>query len=186
MARFYNRHRRPTPVFRPGEKVYLDGSDIKTTRPSQKLSHRRLGPYEVVKAVGTHAYQLKLPRSLSQLHPVFPVIKLTPAPPDLIAGRCPKPPPPPVLVEGEQEWEVEEVMDSRLFRGKLQYLVRWKGYGIEEASWEPRTNVHAPQLTAKFHKEHPGAPRHIRRIYFEALPVRATSTDPPKITLRLW
>ncbi|HEV7736862.1 MAG TPA: hypothetical protein VGO47_05740, partial [Chlamydiales bacterium] len=169
MARYYNRRRQPAPIFEPGDKVYLEAEDIRTSRPSRKLSHRRLGPYEIVKAVGRHAYQLKLPKTMKQLHPVFPVIKLTTALDDPIPGRRPKPPPPPVLVEGEQEWEVEEVLDSRMFRGQLEYLIRWKGFGIEESSWEPRTNVHAPQLVAKFQQEHPGAPRYIRRATFESL-----------------
>ena len=100
------------------------------------------------------------------LHPVFPVVKLTLAPEDPIPGRHPKPPPPPVIVDGEQEWEVEEILNSRQFRNRFEYLVKWKGYGIEEASWEPRENIHAPRLVTKFHQEHPGAPRHIRRVHF--------------------
>ena len=47
MARYYNQHRSPTPVFNPGDKVFLDASDIHTTRPSRKLSDRCLGPYPV-------------------------------------------------------------------------------------------------------------------------------------------
>jgi transposase InsO family protein len=172
MAHYYNRKRRPTPTFKPGERVYLEADDIRTTRPSQKLSHRRLGPFEIVKAVGTHPYRLKLPRTMNKVHPVFPVIKLTLAVPDPIEGRRPKPPPPPVVVDGEMEWEVEEILDSRMFRNRLQYLVKWRGYGREEASWEPRTNVHAPQLVTKFHQEHPGAPRHICRTAFNELSFR--------------
>jgi hypothetical protein len=175
MKRYYDRKRQPAPVFQPGEKVFLEASDIKTSRPSHKLAHRRLGPYEVVKAVGSHAYRLKLPRSMSRLHPVFPVVKLTAAPPDPIPGRRAQPPPPPILVDSEPEYEVEEILDSRMFRGRLEYLVKWKGYGAEEASWEARTHVHAPQLVTRFHREHPGAPRYIRRIYFQTLPFRPRS-----------
>jgi hypothetical protein len=170
MKRYYDRGRQPTPIFKAGDRVYLDASDIRTTRPSQKLSHRRLGPYEVLRPVGSHAYRLKLPRAMQRLHPVFPVVKLTHAQEDPIVGRRPKPPPPPVLVEGEEEWEVEELLDSRMFRGRLEYLVKWKGYGREEASWEPRNHVHAPQLVAQFYRIHPGAPRHIRRIHFYNIP----------------
>jgi len=45
MAQYYNQRRSPTPVFKPGDWVYLDASDIKTTCPSPKLSHCRLGPF---------------------------------------------------------------------------------------------------------------------------------------------
>ena len=84
MARYYNQRHDPAPVFEVGDKVYLDASDIKTTRPSKKLSHRYLGPFPIVRLVGSHAYRLCLPRSMSQLHPVFHVVKLLPVPDDLI------------------------------------------------------------------------------------------------------
>jgi hypothetical protein len=51
MARYYNQRRLPTPTYKPGDRVYLDTSDISTTRPSWKLSHRRLGPYPVERQV---------------------------------------------------------------------------------------------------------------------------------------
>ena len=77
MAKYYDRRRTPAPEYQPGDKVFLDASDIHTTRPSRKLSHRRLGPFPVVKKVGNGAYRLHLPPSMSQLHPVFNVVKLT-------------------------------------------------------------------------------------------------------------
>src|SRR6202522_3595950 len=123
MARYYDRKRTPAPEYQPGDKVYLDASDIQTTRPSKKLSHHRLGPFEIVKKVGKGAYRLKLPRSMSRLHPVFNVVKLTAAPPDPIVGRHPKPPPPPEIVNEEEEWIVEEILDSKVINRKLRYLV---------------------------------------------------------------
>src|SRR5271156_3321053 len=89
MARYYDRNRTRAPDYQPGDKVYLDASDIKTTRPSKKLSHRRLGPFEVVRKVGNGAYRLRLPPSMSRLHPVFNVVKLMPAPSDPIPGHHP-------------------------------------------------------------------------------------------------
>jgi len=61
MARYYNQRRLPTPTYQLGDKVYLDASDISTTRPSWKLSHRQLGPYVIDKQVSRNAYRLKLP-----------------------------------------------------------------------------------------------------------------------------
>ena len=58
MAKYYNWKRTLAPDFQPGDKVYLDASDIQTTKPSKKLSHRRLGPFPIVKKVGNGAYQL--------------------------------------------------------------------------------------------------------------------------------
>jgi len=61
MKRYYNRCRTSAPVFNPGDKVFLDASDIRTMRPLQKLSHRRLGPFVVERRIRPMAYRLKLP-----------------------------------------------------------------------------------------------------------------------------
>jgi hypothetical protein len=174
MSRYYNRRREPAPEYAPGDKVYLDGSDIRTSRPSKKLAHRFLGPYVVERRVGAYAYRLRLPPSMSRLHPVFPVVKLLAAPPDPISGRRSRPPPDPVLVDGEEEYEVEVVINSRMFRGRLQYLVQWKGYSYEHNSWEDATDVHSPELVTEFYSTHPGAPRQIRRAHFDYISFQST------------
>ena len=158
MARYYNRRRSPTPVYQPGDKVYLDASDIQTTRPSKKLAHRRLGPYLVERRVGLNAYHLCLPVSLQRLHPVFNVVKLTPAPPDPIPGWKSAPPPPPELIDGEEHYEVETILNSCMFWRKLQYLIKWEGYGTEHNSWEYKEDISADELIADFHRQNPGAP----------------------------
>ena len=65
MAKYYNQKRIPAPDYQPGDKVYLDASDIQMTRPSWKLSHQRLGPFPIVSKVGNSAYCLQLPPSMS-------------------------------------------------------------------------------------------------------------------------
>jgi len=56
MTRYYNRRRSLAPIFKPGDRVYLDTSDIKTTCPSPKLSYHKLGPFEIERQVGPLAY----------------------------------------------------------------------------------------------------------------------------------
>src|SRR6202171_4747460 len=68
MVRYYNQCRTPAPRFTVGQKVFLDAMDIHTTRPTKKFAHHFLGPYPVVCPVGSHAYHLKLPPSMSQIH----------------------------------------------------------------------------------------------------------------------
>ena len=103
IKRYYDRRRTPAPVFNPGNKVFLNASDIRTTRPSQKLSHRRLGPFVVERRIRPMAYHLKLPYRMKQLHPVFNVVKLTLAPDDPITGRKTEDHPPPIVINGEVE-----------------------------------------------------------------------------------
>jgi hypothetical protein len=109
-AMYYNRRREPAPVFTQGDRVWLDGSDIATNRPSSKLSHRHLGPFVVDKCVSRGAYRLILPPHFRCLHPVFLVVKLSLAHPDPILGRQPALPPPPTLVDGEKEYKVETIL----------------------------------------------------------------------------
>ena len=86
MALYYNWKRTPALEFKAGDMVFLDASDFQTTRPSHKLSHQRLGPFPIDSQVGNGAYQLCLPPSMSRLHPIFNVVKLSLAPPDPIPG----------------------------------------------------------------------------------------------------
>jgi len=161
MKRYYDHRRTLALVFKPGDKVFLDASDICTMCPSQKLSHRRLGPFVVERQIGPMAYHLRLPHGMKQLHPVFNVVKLTLAPDDLITGRKMEDHPPPIVIDREVEWEVEEILDSHWHQRRFQYLIKWKEYGHEHNSWESASEVSAPELTVEFHYKHPGAPRHV-------------------------
>jgi hypothetical protein len=96
---------------------------------------------------------------MKHLHPVF---KLTLAPPDPIPGRHVPPPPPQELIDGEEEYIVKKILDSRMFRQHLQYLVKWDGYSAEGNTWEYSENVeNAPEKVADFHAQNPAAPHHI-------------------------
>ena len=77
MTLYYNQKHTPAPELKAGDMVFLDASDIQTARPSRKLSHCRLGPFPIDGQVGNGTYRLRLPPSMSRLHPVFNVVKLS-------------------------------------------------------------------------------------------------------------
>ena len=106
---------------------------------------------------------------MKRIHPVFNMVKLTPALEDPIAGRHAPSQPLLEIVDGEEEWVVEEILDSKLINRKLHYLVKWKDFGVKHNSWEPWNNVHTPELVLEFYHRHPGAPRHIRAVNFPSL-----------------
>ena len=98
---------------------------------------------------------------MSRLHPVFNTVKLTLALEDPVPGQHPHPPPLPEIVNGEEEWIVEAILDSRVINQKLRYLVKWEGFGVKHNSWEPWDGVHAPDLVTDFHQTNPRAPHQI-------------------------
>ena len=99
-----NRRRRPASNFVPGEEVWLLRRNIKTTRPSSKLDVRRLGPFAIIRQVGTSAFHLDLPKSM-HIHPLFHVSLLEPHVPNTFPSRVVATPPP-LHVDGLPEFEV--------------------------------------------------------------------------------
>ena len=125
-----NRHRTPAPKYLTGDKVWLSTANIKTQRPSKKLDYKQIGPFEILGKIGPTSYKLKLPDSI-RIYPVFhfSLFKLHTDDPlrnQIINLFLP------VIVKGEQEWEVEEIINSRYHYGRLQYKAKWVGYNIND------------------------------------------------------
>ncbi len=128
----------------------------------KKLNYKWLGPYVIDQVISRSAYRLKLPSSFGQIHPVFSVTLLRPYKADPVTEfqQHHPPPPPPAIHDGIEEYKVERILDSQLFRGRIEYLVCWKGYGVEEDEWCPSQDVRGvKQLVDTFHRAHPEAPR---------------------------
>jgi len=121
-----NQRRVPAPSFQVSDKVWLNAKNIRTRRPSRKLDNKRHGPYKVKGKIGTHAYRLDLP-NMKKIHNVFYVSLFDLAANNLLEWQI-IPPPPPVEVKGAEEWQVQEVLDSKFVRNRLRYLVKWEGY----------------------------------------------------------
>jgi hypothetical protein len=110
---------RDTPRWNVGDKVWLNSRQIATTRPKPKLDHQWLGPFPIIGKVFNSTYRLSLPESMQKVHPVIYVLVLQKHTADSIEGRRHKPPDP-IEIEGQEEWEVEDLLDCRK-----------KGKGIE-------------------------------------------------------
>ena len=152
-----NQHRTPAPRYQVGDKVWLSTANIRTQRPSKKLDHKQIGPYEIVRKVGPTSYELRLPGNL-RIHPVFHSSLLRLDPDDPLPSQV-IPPPPPIEVEGEPEWEVQEILDSRWYYGRLQYRVQWIGHEPDPEWYNADGFQNASDLTAAYHERYPDRPK---------------------------
>jgi len=125
--RFSNKSRREH-LFKVGDQVYLNRQNIKTTRPCAKFDWKQLGPFEIREKINNVAYRLELPPSMSSLHNVFHASLLHPVKESNLPRRIIEPPPP-LEIQSDQYYEVEDILDCRQRGNKLEYLVSWIGYG---------------------------------------------------------
>ena len=110
-----------------------------------KLSPRFIGPFEILERVGTVAYRLTLPPSMSGVHEVFHVSmlqKYTLDPAQVVdLGQIE------VDTDGTFEEGRVRIVDSRdqVLRRKTVRLVRvlWRHYGVEESTWEREDTIRA-------------------------------------------
>ena len=155
-AKYYDaKHKRVE--FNVGNKVWLLSQNIHTQRPSKKLNWKRLGPFPILEWIGMQAYWLELPLSM-KIHPVFHISLLDRYIESDIPTRV-QPPPQPIIVDNQVEFEAEDVLDSKIMRKRLFYLVKWKGYPVSDTSWEPAPNLaNAKDLVDSFHAKYPNKP----------------------------
>jgi hypothetical protein len=134
-----NKKRKPAPELKIGSKVWLRTTNIRTNRPSKKFDYRKLGPFKVIEKINPVCYRILLPDTM-RIHNVFHTSLLEEVSQNDLSNRH-QAPPLPIVVDGHEEYEVEAILSHRRHRGRIQYLVQWKGYGPEANTWEPRENL---------------------------------------------
>jgi hypothetical protein len=111
-----------------------------------------IGPFKILAKDDFDNYDLELP-ALYKVHRRFHVSKLRMYLSPLAPFRPDEPAPD--IVDNVEEFEVESIQDHRKFRNKIQFLIKWKGYGTEQNSWEGVDNlIHCPEILSRYREEH--------------------------------
>ena len=124
-----------------------------------------------------------------KIHPVFNEALLTPYKPPVYPQQQLPRPVPPVIIERDEEYKVDEILDSWMRSSKLQYLVHWKDYpACANWIWELESNItHVPEVIKDFHTKNPLAPWWLpldtRTILFRRIP---NDNIPICIPRRMW
>jgi len=155
MKKYANKKRSDVKGYRIGDLVMLSTKDLEyqmAGRRTKKLTERFVGPYKVKKVVSSNAIELELP-NIVKIHPVVNVSRVQKYIGQVKGQK--KEQPAPVIIEGEEKWEVEQILNKRKVRGKDKYLVRWKGFMAESDTWEGRENLeNAKEAIEEFEREY--------------------------------
>jgi Chromo (CHRromatin Organisation MOdifier) domain len=161
-----------------GQLTWLEGKNLPLPYGAAKLAPRRHGPFKVTQIISPVAVRLELPPQW-RIHPVFHISLLTPYTETPSHGpnftR-----PPPDLINGEEEYEVEQIRSHQTWgRSKtLQYLIKWTGYPESDNTWEDADQIHAPELIKLYHSALSG--RHIKAQRARLEERHPTTISPPK------
>ena len=150
-AKYYNKHYKPI-VFKKNELVLLLTKNLKLKALSKKFAPKFAGPFRVEQAIGNQAYRLYLPQGY-KIHNVFHVSLLEPYhrrqgavdSPDLSL---------PELLDDEEEWEIENIVDDKVVGKVKYYQVKWKGWPSEYNEYIPEQELqHAKSLRQEYDRK---------------------------------
>lgn len=155
--RYADEYRRDL-IFEVGDRVLLSTENLRSSGimiGAPKFLPKFIGPYRVTKVISRTAYELNLPNTM-KVHPVFHVHLLKPYhdPHAAFPSRIHDPTPEPEFVDDDEPgWEVESVLKKRRRGRQVEYLVKWKGFPPEEATWEPLEHMVKADLSIQDYEE---------------------------------
>ena len=148
MAKYTDKHHRYISLH-VGDLIYMSTEHFPLAcQLSHKLSPRWVGPFPISSIISWVVYHINLPEEYGRIHPIFYVSYLCPH-----VGPVPPCPPSPLPLDDNAagEFEVKDILKSRLGCSGTEYLVKWLGYPVFEATWEPAAHLaNAPAILQQF------------------------------------
>ena len=164
MRKYVDGKQREGVEFKVGDLVLLSTRELKwhmKGRGSEKLTEQFVGPYKVKTVISANVVELQLSPTV-HIHLVVNASKLQMYKSQIKGQKATKPAL--VIVEGEEEFKVEKILNKRKAQGKDKFLVRWKGYMAEADTWEDWGNLkNAGKLVKEFEREYGEEDEEVRR-----------------------
>ena len=160
MKEYADKHRTRLPELKVGDEVLLDSRNLNLQIPTRKLADRNIGPFKIVKQHGPVNYELELPDTM-KIHPVFHSGLLIPFKKQDYPGRKSLNRPDPEVIDGEEEFELEEIIDGQPKGRRFKYLLHWKGYTVADRTWQyfNKDLSHASEFIKEYHDKYPKKPK---------------------------
>src|SRR6266498_1418186 len=133
------------------QKVWLEGTNLMLSY-NKKIKTKREGPFKVLEKLTPVTYRLELLKKWKMFNTFHTALLMPYKENDVHGPNFPYPPPD--LVEGQEEWEIERIIRHKKQRGcqgtwQSKYQVKWKGY--EDMTWEPEENLkHTQDIIADY------------------------------------
>ncbi len=155
-----NKHRRNV-IYEVGDWVWLSFRNVKTTRLCKDLKDKQLESYQITVKARVF-YHLRLSVSMKHLHSMFSSKLLRPYSEDPLSEQHAEPLRLIIIDDDDDEhWEVDDILNFRRYRGRIQYKVKWKGldrdnewYYVDKGEFDGFEEV-----LNEFHALYPRKPR---------------------------
>jgi hypothetical protein len=142
--------------FEAGDLVLLSTENLNLQLPSKKFQPRYIGPLRVLETRGENTVVIEVPPRLRRLDPLQNVQYLRPYKSRPVELGPQHVDPIPVLVDGIEEYEVEDILAHRIVGKRVEYLTRFKSCGPEEDLWLPARNLkNSPEILEAYHERNP-------------------------------
>jgi hypothetical protein len=140
----------------------LNVKNIKITRSFKKLNHKYIESFEILLLIDKQTYRLRLSKSYDSIHNVFHVslLKSFKAWFDESSTFLS------ILVENEKHYEIESILDNRIWHKKLQYFVKWLRWSNAKNQWISSQEIRANELIKKFHRKYSRKSKESKTIWF--------------------
>jgi hypothetical protein len=159
--KYADKHKTFSSEYQLEDMIWLFTKNIKTERSFKKLDHKWIKSYKIKKIL-KDVCQLKLSSSM-KIHDTFHISLLRSAATDLLTGQI-QSSSPPIVVNDEEEYEMNDVLDSRYHYDKLQYKVSWIDHSSDRAWYSTENFEHSKNILEDYHQRYSKKPESKLRL----------------------